>query len=412
MEKIAIVGGGISGLSVAQMLKEKYEIKVFEGASRPGGLIKCERIDGNLYHTTGGHVFNTKRSDVLEWFWSFFDKEKEFTLAKRNASIFLQENKFIPYPIENNFHLLSESLISKIIKDLLKINKSEKITPLNFKEFLKQQFGETLFDIYFKPYNEKIWQCDLAKIPLSWLEGKLPMPTVEEIFTSNITKAEENKFVHSSFYYPQEEGSQFLIDRLTLNLDIHCNHKVESIERIGLKWQINRELFDRVIFCGNIKQLPAILNKGINISRFSEEIDSLEYHGTTTVLCEVEKNPYSWVYLPDSKIRPHRIICTGNFSKSNNAVGKMSATIEFTDFISEEEIIKNLELLPFSPKYLLHHYEQFTYPIQHSSTREMVNLLKTDLEKDNFYLLGRFAEWEYYNMDAAIGAAIDLTSNF
>jgi UDP-galactopyranose mutase len=24
------------------------------------------------------------------------------------------------------------------------------------------------------------------------------------------------------------------------------------------------------------------------------------------------------------------------------------------------------------------------------------------------YLLGRFAEWEYYNMDAAVGAAIDL----
>jgi UDP-galactopyranose mutase len=30
------------------------------------------------------------------------------------------------------------------------------------------------------------------------------------------------------------------------------------------------------------------------------------------------------------------------------------------------------------------------------------------MEPEGLYLLGRFAEWEYYNMDAAIGASIDL----
>jgi UDP-galactopyranose mutase len=34
--------------------------------------------------------------------------------------------------------------------------------------------------------------------------------------------------------------------------------------------------------------------------------------------------------------------------------------------------------------------------------------LKDVIAKDDIYLLGRFAEWEYYNMDA-IGAAIDLS---
>ena len=28
--------------------------------------------------------------------------------------------------------------------------------------------------------------------------------------------------------------------------------------------------------------------------------------------------------------------------------------------------------------------------------------------KDDFYLTGRFADWEYYNMDVAMGAAMDL----
>lgn len=39
----------------------------------------------------------------------------------------------------------------------------------------------------------------------------------------------------------------------------------------------------------------------------------------------------------------------------------------------------------------------------------MITQLKQELIKSKFYLLGRFAEWEYYNMDAAIGAVIDLS---
>ena len=38
----------------------------------------------------------------------------------------------------------------------------------------------------------------------------------------------------------------------------------------------------------------------------------------------------------------------------------------------------------------------------------MIGSLKNELKKDNIYLLGRFAEWEYYNMDVAMGAALDL----
>ena len=38
----------------------------------------------------------------------------------------------------------------------------------------------------------------------------------------------------------------------------------------------------------------------------------------------------------------------------------------------------------------------------------MITSLKEILETQGIYLLGRFAEWEYYNMDAAMGAALDL----
>lgn len=409
MERIAIIGGGISGLSIAHCLKNKYKTTIFEKESRPGGMIRCERVDGHLYHTVGGHVFNTKRQDVSDWFWDFFSKEKEFIKADRNSVVSMEDGTLIPYPIENHAYCFKQKMLQDFIHDLVNIAKGEEQAPENFEEFLKFRFGKTLYENYFKPYNEKVWRRDLKKVPLTWLAGKLPMPTVEEMIYNNIHHVKETSFVHSSFYYPKNNGSQYLADKLAEKLDIVYNTTIRKIEKQSKNWIINGTVFDKVIFCGNIKDLPDILAGCIDICSYEKPIERLEYHGTTSVLCEIEKNPYSWIYMPARTHQSHRIICTGNFSESNNAPDKMSATIEFTDYISKEDILENLSKIPFSPRYITHKYTQYTYPIQNTETRDVLNQLKETLKVHNLYLLGRFAEWEYYNMDVAMGAAIDLS---
>jgi protoporphyrinogen oxidase len=409
MKSLAVIGGGISGLSIAQCLKDRYNVTVFEGSSKPGGLIKCERIDGTLYHMVGGHVFNSRRQDVLDWFWGFFDREQEFTKATRNAIVYM--GRPIGYPIENHIYQFDAELQKQIIIDLLEISKNKNVEPTNFEEFLKLRFGETLYNVYFKPYNEKVWKRDLSQVPLTWLAGKLPMPSVEEIIFDNFNKANETTMVHSTFYYAKNNGSQFLADRLAEGLNINYNAKIQKIEKRGDKWSINGVDFDKVVFCGNIKDLPSILEGAIAISSFAKPIEELEYHGTTSVLCEVDRNPFSWIYMPDETHHSHRIICTGNFSETNNGHDALTATIEFTDEVDKKTILENLDKIPYSPKYLTHRYTQYTYPIQNASTREVINSLKESMKPEGLYLLGRFAEWEYYNMDAAIGAALDLSKN-
>jgi protoporphyrinogen oxidase len=409
MKKIAIIGAGISGLSIAQLLKDRYEVTVFESASKPGGLVKCERVEGNLYHPVGGHVFNSRRQDVLDWFWKFFDRENEFTKATRNAVVYM--GKPIGYPIENHIYQFDADTQQQIIADLLAIAKSKQAEPTNFEEFLRYRFGETLYNIYFKPYNEKVWKRDLKTVPLTWLAGKLPMPSVEEIIFNNFNKASEMNMVHSTFYYAKQNGSQFLVDRLAEGLDIQFDSEIKKIRKLENKWEINGVLFDKVIFCGNIKDLPNLFSDSIDITNYIQSIEELEYHGTTSVLCEIAPNPYSWIYMPDASHQSHRIICTGNFSETNNAKGKTTATIEFTDYIDKAEILDNLKKIPYFRNYITHKQTEYTYPVQDIKTREKINGLKTELKPQGLYLLGRFAEWEYYNMDAAMGAAIDLAQS-
>lgn len=426
--KIAIIGAGVSGMTVAQQLKERFIVTVFEKESTPGGLLRCVRIHDSLFHTCGGHVFNSKRQEVLDWFWARFNREEEFNKADRNSCIFLDSDdtlnaktseeplKIVPYPIENHVYLFAEEKQKAFDADLEEIDRVKGGNASfedydNFGDFLRWRFGKTLYELYFKPYNEKVWRCDLTTVPMSWMEGKLPMPTTQEMRDNNAKHIEEKTFVHSTFWSEKMDGSQYIADRLAEDLDIRYNSDIGKISFDGKKWNILGEIFDKVVFCGNIKDMVRMID-GVDLSSFVPEVEQLGYHGTTTVFCEIDANPYSWIYLPSSRYACHRIICTGNFAASNNSAtlpkGRITATVEFTDSISKEEILKNLSQLPLHPVYLSHVYNRYTYPIQDANTRVMIRNIKATLAPYGFYFTGRFADWEYYNMDVAMGAAMDL----
>ena len=406
-KKVAVIGAGISGLTTAQLLKDKYDVTVFEKEDRPGGLIKCDRVNGSLFHTCGGHVLNSKYPEVLDWLKGFVNFDTEYVKANRNSSVVFDDGLCIPYPIENHVYLLSQDIQLRCIEDFLCVASKQNSNYANFEDFLKKRFGGTLFELYFEPYNKKVWRCPLNEIPLSWLDGKLPMPTVKEIFFNNMNHVEERNFVHSTFWYPKQDGSQFFADRLATGIDVQYGKSIDKLNFSEGVWEIDAGKYDIVVFCGNIKQLPDSI-EGVDILKYKEGINALQYHGTTTVFCEINKNPYSWLYLPSSEYASHRIICTGNFSVTNNAPGKMTGTIEFTDEISVADIKDNLQKMPFSPCYITHKYNKYTYPIQTAGTKGMINEIKQVMCKNSFYVTGRFADWEYYNMDVAIKAAMKV----
>lgn len=408
MKKVAVIGAGVSGMTVARLLKDRYEVVVYEKDATPGGLIRCKRVEGNLFHTCGGHVFNSKLPHVLDWFWNLFDKEQEFVKAERNSVVFMPDGCEVPYPIENHAYLLPDDIVKAIVNDLVQMAQQGNNDVSNFEEFLINRFGKTLYESYFRPYNKKIWRRSLKDVPISWLEGKLPMPTVDEIIYNNIKKVKEKSFVHSTFWYEKKGGSQFIADRLSDGLDIRLSTPIDQITYDNGKWQVgdDQELYDKVVFCGNIKSLPRII-KGVSLGQYSTQIEALESHGTTSVFCKIDKNPYSWIYLPSEEYEAHRIICTGNFAESNNVDNNtMTATVEFTDEISEDDIKMNLAKMPLHPHYITHQYNPYTYPIQDNHTRQMIKDLKEELVSSQFFFTGRFADWEYYNMDVAMDAAM------
>lgn len=415
---IAVIGAGISGISVAKLLKNHAStVTVFEKADRIGGLIKCDYVDGNLYHRVGGHVFNAKNKDVAQWFWSKFDQDNEFYKAKRNAKIWFKDS-YIGYPIENYLYQLDRASVETIISEILSLQAKGYKAPdayPNFEAFLIGNFGQHLYDIYFKPYNNKIWNIDLTTVALEWLEGKLPMPNYHQMIVSNIVKQEEDTMVHSNFFYPKQGGSQFIIDRLAQDVDVAVSSSLTSlvVDSQGLLLT-NVGIFDSLVYTGDIRNLISIIHRpSERLNVLLHQAQNLKSHGTTNVLCQTDDTDISWLYVPHEGIDSHRIIYTGNFSPSNNKEGgRKTCTVEFSGNVSIEEIQRQIHLLPGSLEILAYNYEPNSYVIQAHDTRALIAEIKLELAKSRIYLLGRFAEWEYYNMDKAIEAASDLAHKY
>jgi protoporphyrinogen oxidase len=422
---IGIIGAGISGVSFARLVSDKgCQATVYEQNPRPGGLIQCDLVQGSLFHKVGGHVFNSKNEKVLKWFWSHFDKDNEFIPAVRNAVIYL-DGEFIGYPIEFNLDQIDSALVTTItteLHELIRIGGTNSGFHANFYEFLLSSFGKTLCDLYFFPYNHKIWKTDLTQVPLDWLEGKLPMTSPGQILLNLEEVKQSDSMVHSTFFYPLSGGSQFIIERLSADLDL-VNQCIHSITIDDGRVILNRDknlAHEILVYTGDIRRLIAMLSDrdlqtlGLDAADMASMKD-LPSNSTSTMLCECDVNPYSWIYIPDPEIKIHRIIMTGNFSHANTSPqinkGRTTCTIEHSGYLSFDDMALEAKKLPFTMKPLSYNYCENSYVVHSPRTSSVVNTLRQKLQKGGIYCLGRFSEWQYYNMDAAIESAMKLVDS-
>ncbi len=110
--KIAILGAGISGVSLARMLAtDGHDVTVLEASERAGGLCKSRQVDGFTFDEAGGHIMFSKRSDVLQWMKDRCGGDAGLVGSERNTKI-RWHDRFVPYPFENGVgHLPKETIV-------------------------------------------------------------------------------------------------------------------------------------------------------------------------------------------------------------------------------------------------------------------------------------------------------------
>ena len=163
-KKFVILGAGPSGLTLANSLisngVDKSEVLLLEKEAEAGGLCRSKIIDGSPLDIGGGHFLDVRRSDVLDFLFSFMPKE-EWSKYKRVSKINLN-NYSIDHPLEANLWQLPKHLQVDYLEDISKAGcqRGDEM-PISFVDWIRWKFGSKIAADYMLPYNEKIWSVDL-----------------------------------------------------------------------------------------------------------------------------------------------------------------------------------------------------------------------------------------------------------
>ena len=410
--KIAILGAGISGLTVGRKLYDDgYDVKLFEKLSNPGGLATTRMTDGYVFDIYGGHVFNSRHKEIIDWIFELLPKEK-WNFLVRNAKI-LFKGGLVSYPFELSLcELPPDDAVNAAYDFILSQNGEE---PVNFRDWLVWNFGRSIADFYMLPYNSKIWNYPLEEMGTTWMRGKMPLPEKKEILMSFLMKdPSERKMPHSTFYYPFKGGIQTMVNAIAENLNIVCNFEINKIIKENNLWFINDEgPFDYIISTIPLPVLNRVLGDLLP-TNIKNAISDLKYNGLNTFLCKMPPTDISWMYLPESKYRMHRMGCQGALSPYATPDEDSSGVVEIIgdrlilddNFIFDEKYVpKDLKL----EKVIDREYTEFAYVIHDKNHTKNTTLIKEYFnEISNFELLGRFATWNYNNMDLCMRDAFIL----
>ena len=421
--KIGVLGGGLAGVSLAYFLQKKgFDVEVLEKEDECGGLCKSFSKDGFSFDL-GGHIIFSKDKEILDLMVRMLgDNAKKHY---RNNKVWFKQ-RFVKYPFENGLSVLDKEDIFECLYHFIN---NDFPKPKNLKQWCYYTFGKGIAEKYLIPYNEKIWNIGPGKIGLDWVE-RIPKPPVADIIKSAIGIETEGYTHQLYFYYPKSGGIQALVKAFENKLlKVTRNFEVKSLIKGKSSWKVSNgrteKTYDKIISCMPIFDLVAALEK---VPKKIKDIvgNKLRYNSLSTVLLGIDKPKLSnkfAVYIPQKDLLFHRICFHSYMGQWYTPAEKSSVVSEITTNpgdgvheMTDAELVghvsEGLDREGLIDKELVCASDvkrsKYAYVLYDLSYRKDMKVVKEYFRSIGMPLCGRFAQFEYLNMDAVIRNSYDM----
>jgi len=431
--KWAILGGGLTGITLARLLAEKgEEVVVLERDAEIGGLCRSRSQEGFTFDIGGSHIIFSRDQEVLSFMRDVLGDNRDE--RHRNTKIFYKGN-FVKYPFENGLSDLPKEdcffCINEYIRTLIAVEKGEIAPPENFREWIHYTFGRGIAELYMVPYNEKIWNYPAEKMSMHWVDGRIPRPPVEDIVKSAIGIETEGYTHQAVFSYPVHGGIEALVRAMAGPVEdaIVTGFEVMSVrpegDRVIVSNGVESIEADRCVSTIPLQHLLPCMNDVPAACR--EACERLRYNSLICVCIGIEGDipDYSWLYVPQIELGLfNRISFPSNYSKKVAPGGCSSILAEITcnegdaiSMLSDDEVVAQvveglvaMGLIESAERVVYHavEREEFAYVVYDLEYLDNVEAVRTYIRDQGIDLVGRFAEFEYLNMDACIRRAFDF----
>ena len=151
--KTAILGAGLSGLTLARLLHEKgTDLVILEAEPEYGGLCRSRSDNGFTFDTGGSHIIFSRDEKVLAFMRQLILGNEQQNV--RTTKIFYKD-RYVKYPFENGLSDLPPDdcffCISEFIKTLIAVEKGDLPAPATFHDWIHYTFGKGIAECYMVP---------------------------------------------------------------------------------------------------------------------------------------------------------------------------------------------------------------------------------------------------------------------
>jgi protoporphyrinogen oxidase len=290
-----------------------------------GGISRTEFYNG--YHfDIGGHRFFSKSKEVEDFWTEILGDEM---LERPRSSRIYYNNHFFSYPLVA-FEALRKLGIFESALCVLSYLKAKAFpvkNPTNFEEWVTNQFGKRLFNIFFKTYTEKVWGIPCDEISADWAAQRikglsLSSAIFNALFKPNKKATDKDKVIKTlidSFRYPKQ-GPGMMWEACAekskaMGVTLHMNCGVQKIEYTNNSWTVQTTSqgsvtgFDYVLSTAPMRELVANVLPAFPAT-VAANAAALSYRDFLTVvlICK-DEDAFSdnWIYIHDPKVKVGRV---------------------------------------------------------------------------------------------------------
>ncbi len=428
-----IVGAGPAGLTLAYHLTMAgARVVMIEREQRVGGLAKSYNYDGHLFDT-GPKRFHTDDPIVQK----FVEEVGEMDRIGRSTLVHFSD-RYFDWPLnQKELFKLPFSIAIRAAIDLLR--KRPDPDPRLFTDFIRSKYGDTLYEVFFKPYTEKFLRWDVEDIHADWASTGINRTVIDKRVSANtlldlVRLLALPSKIDTEFLYPVAGAFGGFFDRLLAfcqdseRFDLLTADVITALEDTGVTMHAatrgGRNLtFDTLVWSGNVKDIGRIVSGAEYNLHF---INTVFFN----LICREESvgpNRAQWIYVSRGDSLVSRITCMNEFSRANAPAGYYNFICEvtdsqaapyymlqperFTDTVVDEMIRmdflrsrRGVEAIHVNPAL-------DTYPVYHRRYHNGFGSVVRAVKKfsPRIHLLGRSGAYWYNNSDHSIRMAIDMS---
>ena len=440
--KIVILGGGPCGLGAAWRLAEMghEDWTLFEKEDYWGGLSASFQDKEGFWWDVGGHVLFSHYAYFDQVMDTLLGKEDGWVFHEREAWVWMQD-RFIPYPMQNNIHHLPKEIFWECVKGIIDIRENPpRETPKHFGEWIDATFGKGLAKWFLRPYNYKVWAYPPEQMGWSWVGERVAPVDLRRVLNNAIFQKNDISWgPNAMFRFPLHGATgniwRTLAERLPQE-KTHRNAKLTHLSARERKLSFDdgtTETYDMLL--STIPLTSLVGNSELETQNAVPQFSAsdLSYSSTHIVGLGLKGNPPEhlstkcWMYFPEDNCPFYRVTVFSNYSPNNvpDIETQWSLMCEVSESpakaVDHERIVEdvidgalNTKLLSDRSEidHTWYHFVKKGYPTPGLNRNASLFPLIAELEEMGIYSRGRFGAWRYEvgNMDHSFMQGVEFVN--